>query len=403
MSTRKPSPLNKSSTKRSAPATPSRNGDAPQVILLLQGGGALGAYHIGAYQALHEAGMEPQWIAGVSIGAFNACILAGNPPAQRLASLENLWDTISRPESVDFWTSVHGLERRVHNTASHVEAILLGQPNFFYPRFPGPQFMPDQAPEEVSYYVSTPMLRTLREFADFDLVNAKQTRLSVGATHVKTGALIFFDNSKQVLTPEHILASGSLPPGLPGTRIDGELFWDGGCVSNTPLDVVFDEPFDGRRIVFMIDLWSSLGKEPRNMDELRWRQNDILYASRSTHRLQSLAARHNLQHALLRLKVKDPNSELAVTSVSSAHEIRTELGSGTLDIVHITYQPPDDEIPDAGSDFSRASIQARRAIGHRDMKRCLAARPWAVADKPVLAAASVHHYRDGKIATHYPF
>jgi NTE family protein len=329
MSTRKPRPLNKSSTKRSAPATPGRNGDAPQVILLLQGGGALGAYHIGAYQALHEAGMEPQWIAGVSIGAFNACILAGNPPTQRLASLENLWYTISRPESVDFWTSVHGLERRAHNTASHVEAILLGQPNFFYPRFPGPQFMPDQAPEEVSYYVSTPMLRTLREFADFDLVNAKQTRLSVGATHVKTGALIFFDNSKQVLTPEHILASGSLPPGLPGTRIDGELFWDGGCVSNTPLDVVFDEPFDGRRIVFMIDLWSSLGKEPRNMDELRWRQNDILYASRSTHRLQSLAARHNLQHALLRLKVKDPNSEVAVTSVSSAREIRTELGSDT--------------------------------------------------------------------------
>ena len=163
MSTRKPSRLNKSSTKRSAPATPGRNGDAPQVILLLQGGGALGAYHIGAYQALHEAGMEPQWIAGVSIGAFNACILAGNPPAQRLASLENLWDTISRPESVDFWTSIHGLERRVHNTASHVEAILLGQPNFFYPRFPGPQFMPDQAPEEVSYYVSTPMLRTLQD------------------------------------------------------------------------------------------------------------------------------------------------------------------------------------------------------------------------------------------------
>jgi NTE family protein len=403
MAARKLPPAKKRSAKRSAPATPRRNGDAPRVVLLLQGGGALGAYHIGAYQALHESGMEPDWIAGVSIGAFNACILAGNAPSDRLARIEGLWDTISRPESVEFWTSIHGLERRIHNAASHVEAVLLGQPNFFYPRFPSPQFVPDQAPEDVSFYVSTPMLGTLRELADFDRINARQTRLSVGATHVKTGTLIFFDNDKQVLTPEHILASGSLPPGLPGTRIDGELFWDGGCVSNTPLDVIFDEPFDGHTIVFMIDLWSSLGKEPRNMDELRWRQNDILYASRSTHRLISLAARHNLQHALLRLKARDPDSEVAVASVSAAHEFRTELGSGTFDIMHITYQPPEDEIPDAGADFSRASIQARRTIGHRDMKRCLEARPWAATDKPALAAASIHHYRGGEITTHHPF
>src|SRR5438094_6150737 len=174
MGTRKPRPVNKSSTKRSAPATPGRNGDAPQVLRVRQGGGALRGYHIGAYQALHESGMEPEWIAGVSIGAFNACILAGNAPAGRLAKLEGLWDTISRPESVDLWTSIHGLERRIHNAASHVEAILLGQPNFFYPRFPNPQFVPDQAPEEVSYYVSTPMLRTLRELADFNRINAKQ-------------------------------------------------------------------------------------------------------------------------------------------------------------------------------------------------------------------------------------
>lgn len=402
MGTRKSSTVRGNASKRGARTTPEHDTAAARVVLLLQGGGALGAYHIGAYQALHESGMEPDWIAGVSIGALNACILAGNAPGDRLAKLEQLWSCISRPESVDFWTGIHGFERRFHNTASHMEAVLLGQPNFFYPRFPNPQFVPDAAPEDVSFYVSSPMLETLRELADFDRINAGQTRLSVGATHVKTGSLIFFDNAKQKLTPEHVLASGSLPPGLPGTRIDGELFWDGGCVSNTPIDVVFDEPYDGHTIVFMIDLWSSLGSEPRNMDALHWRQNDILYASRSTHRLQSLTSRHNLQHALLRLKARDPDSEVAVAAVSAAREFRMAEGTGTFDIMHITYQPPDDEIPDAGADFSRASIEERRAIGHRDVKRCLESRPWAV-DKPAIAAAAIHHYRAGKIVTRHPF
>lgn len=389
--------------KHSEPRAIKRPKSDTRIVLLLQGGGALGAYHIGAYRALHEAGMEPNWIAGVSIGAINACILAGNPPADRLARLETLWTSISRPEFVDFWSNVHGIERRVFNTVSHVEAVMLGQPNFFYPRIPGPQFVPDQEPEDVSFYVSAPMLRTLREFADFDLINAKATRLSVGATHVKTASLIFFDNEKQSLTPEHVLASGSLPPGLPGTRIDGELFWDGGCVSNTPLDVIFDEPFDGRTIVFMIDLWSSLGPEPRNLDELRWRQNDILYASRSTHRVQALASRHNLQHALARLKAKNPDSEVAVAEVSPSSEFRTAFGTGIIDIVHVTYHPGGDEIPDAGSDFSRASIQSRLEIGYEDMRRCLDARPWSTAARPALATASVHHYRLGKITTYHPF
>jgi len=389
---------NKRSVKRTigseAPAT---------IVLVLQGGGALGAYHIGAYQALHESGMEPDWIAGVSIGALNACILAGNSPGDRLARLEEFWSSISRPEYVELWSSIHGMERRIHNVTSHMEAVLLGQPNFFYPRFPSPQFVPDQEPEDVSFYVSTPMLETLRGLADFDLINTRRTRLSLGATHVKTGTLIFFDNDKQRLTPEHVLASGSLPPGLPGTRIDGELFWDGGCVSNTPLDVIFETPLTGHTIVFMIDLWSALGREPRNLDELRWRQNDILYASRSTHRLVSLAARHNLQHALARLNAKDPDSEVAVASMSADKTIHTAIGSGTIDIMHVTYQPNDDEIPDAGSDFSRVSIEARRATGYRDIKRCLEAQPWHTIARPAFAAASVHHYREGKIDTHHPF
>src|SRR4051794_20484570 len=186
--------------------------EPPRVVLVLQGGGALGAYHIGAYRALHEASMEPDWISGVSIGAINASILAGNAPADRLAKLEGLWDAISRPEDVALWTSVHGMERRLHNMASYVAAVTMGQPSFFYPRFPNPKLLADMPPDETSYYVSTPMLDTLREFADFDRINAKQTRLSLGATHVKTGSLIFFDNTQQTLTPEHVLAAGSMPP-----------------------------------------------------------------------------------------------------------------------------------------------------------------------------------------------
>jgi NTE family protein len=379
-----------------------RNGP-PRVVLVLQGGGALGAYHIGAFRALHEAGMEPDWISGVSIGAINASILAGNAASDRVAKLDTLWEAISRPEDVEFWTSVHGVERRLHNMANYVAAVTMGQPSFFYPRFPNPKLLPDMAPEDTSYYVSTPMLETLREFVDFDRINAKEMRLSLGATHVKTGSLIFFDNTQQMLTPEHVLASGSMPPGLPGTRIDGELFWDGGCVSNTPLDVVFDEPMDRDTIVFMIDLWSALGREPRNMDQLTWRQNDILYASRSTHRLEALAARRNLQTALRRLQARQPDTEVAVASAPSGHMFHPDFGKSQLDIMHITYQPNDDEIPDAGADFSRASIEVRRRDGYRDMKRCLDAKPWVASKRPAFATAAVHHYQAGTVTTHHPF
>jgi NTE family protein len=341
--------------------------DKPRIALVLQGGGALGAYHIGAYQALQEAGQEPDWIAGISIGAINACILAGNQPAQRLRRLETLWDEISRPDTTGSW--LHGPLRRAYNRFSFMEAVLLGQPNFWRPRFPSPVFALQVPAEEASWCDTTPMRETLLRLADFDLINGGQTRLSLGATRVTTGELSFFDNrTGDSLTPDHVLASGSLPPGFPATRVGGELYWDGGCVSNTPLEAIFRDPQPGHTIVYMVDLWDARGPEPQSMDEVAWRQKQIQYASRSSHHIEQLATNHNQRWALQQLAKGGADvSALCDAATLSGHD-----GEATFEIVHIIYHPADDQIADSDAEFSRASIADRRAAGLADMKKALA-------------------------------
>ena len=187
----------------------------PKVVLVLQGGGALGAYHIGAYQALEEAGFRPDWVSGISIGAINAAILVGNEPDRRLTRLEELWHAISRPEG---WTlPLDGTFHKLANISSNLEALAFGQPNFFTPRFPNPYFAAPGAAGATSFYDTTPLRGTLERLASFDLINAGPTRLSLGATKVVSGEVVFFDNTHQAIGPEHVMASGSLPPGFPAS------------------------------------------------------------------------------------------------------------------------------------------------------------------------------------------
>ncbi len=378
-------------TRKTRPAAvePAAAPRTPNIALILQGGGALGAYHLGAYQALHEAGIEPDWIAGISIGAINAAVLAGNAPEDRLARLTELWDGISRPDETGSW--LRGPWRQAYNRFSFLEAVLMGQPNFWVPRIPSPALTPVMPTEQASWCDTAPMRSTLQRLASFDRINRGDTRLSLGATRVTTGDLVFFDNTRDVITPAHVLASGSLPPGFAATKVDGEFYWDGGCVSNTPLDALYQDPPSGHTIVYMIDLWDARGPAPTTLDGVAWRAKQIQYASRSTHHIQQFAAMHNHRWSLHQMA----RQGVDVSAVSDALGLRASDGAATFEIVHIIYQPGADQISDSDAEFSRASIADRRAAGFADMQDALRSAPLAAhaARGPAAMGATVRTVR----------
>ena len=231
----------------------------PTCVLVLQGGGALGAYHIGVYQALHEHGFEPDWLCGISIGAINAAILAGNPPEHRLAQLEALWQAISWPELLPHSASV--VVQGFWNTLSNAQALTFGQPGFFTPRPINPFFSPSGTPATESFYDTAPLRQTLLDHADFARINRGGTRLSVGVTDVRSASWRSSTARRRRAgsAPEHVIASGSLPPGFAATEIGGRFYWDGACVSNTPLEAVLNDTPPGHTVAFVIDLWGAAG------------------------------------------------------------------------------------------------------------------------------------------------
>jgi NTE family protein len=373
-----------------AQTVPRPSRETPTVALMLQGGGALGAYHIGAYQALAEHDLHPDWVAGISIGAINAAVIAGNRPEQRVERLAALWEAISWP---DLPTKLPLTQwQTLHNMASNAEALLFGQPHFFTPRAVNPLLLPRAAPQQVSFYDTTPMLFTLRRFADFSLINSRAVRLSLGATNIATGDLEFFDNHRQTIGPEHVLASGSLPPGFPATEANGKLYWDGGCVSNTPLDAVIDEPGHPRMVVFLIDLWDPTGSPPQTINAVLWRAKQIQYASRTAHQVDAVATKVNLRHAVRLLKAAEVPDVAAVPNDPL-------LTARRLDIVHIVYRPGLDQIPNSDAEFSRSSIAERREAGYRDMRAALAAEPWQRQEMPAHLGAMVHRVEQGRVTT----
>jgi NTE family protein len=359
-------------------------------VLVLQGGGALGAYHIGAYEALVERGFAPDWICGISIGAINAAVIAGSPPEQRIKRLDALWHTISWPM---FAPVVEVAFPWLFNTIINSEAFVFGQPNFFTPRPINPYFAPP-GPEATSFYDTSPMLATLPQFVDFDLIASRAVRLSLGATEVETGDLVFFDNTTTRIGAEHVLASGSLPPGFPAMRIGERMYWDGGCVSNTPLEAVLQDQPAGHTVVFMVDLWNAAGPPPATMAEVLWRQKQIQYASRVTTHIDAVVDKVNLRHAIGLMKTE--HLQGLSDPVPDAPGMR--LGE-RLDVVHVVYRPTAGETSSSDAEFSRRSIAARRAAGKRDMLQAIDAAPWLKAEKPHGVAAVVHRVEKGKVAT----
>jgi NTE family protein len=244
----------------------------------------------------------------------------------------------------------------------------------------------------VSFYDSTPLLPTLRRFADFSLINRRAVRLSLGATNLATGNLEFFDNHRQTIGPEHVVASGSLPPGLPATLVNGEPYWDGACVCNSPLDAVIDEPGHPRMVVFVIDLFDAAGPPPETMNDVLWRAKQIQYASRTAHHVDAAATKVNLRHAVGLLKAAGAPQVAAVPDDPA-------LAMRRLDIVHIVYRPDAGEIANSDAEFSRASIAERRAAGYRDMQTALAAQPWLRQELPANLGALVHRVDRGTVVT----
>jgi NTE family protein len=361
---------------------------SPKVVLVLQGGGALGAYHIGAYAAMQEAGFEPDWVTGISIGAINAAIIASNQPDQRLEKLETLWESISRP---DGWGSfLSGKSLWAFNQFSVAEAMLLGQPNFWSPRIPSPLLANMTPTDQASFCDTTPMLSTLRDLASFvDLNAGKTARLTLGATNVNTGELVFFDSTKQEIAAEHVLASGSLPPGFAATKIGDEYFWDGGCVSNTPLNAVLNDEGEDDLLVFMVDLWSAEGPLPTSMDAVAWRQKEIQYASRNT-QVEAACSTHNLRRAL---------AQASPDTKAVGKESALDVPQRHIDIVHITYTPTASEGSCSDADFSRPSIARRRAAGYQDMQEALAQSPWKNPNRANHIAATLYRLQTGKLDT----
>src|SRR3982074_1681475 len=276
-----------------------------QRVLVLQGGGALGSYQAGAYQALCHHDFEPEWIAGISIGAINAAIIAGNPREKRVGRLKEFWEMVSSPVP---WNPVTSSDRArsYFNETSAALIAAFGVPGFFTPRFPPAPLWPQGSPQSQSFYDTAPLRATLERLVDFDRINDLKTRLSVGAVSVTSGNFKYFDNVEfnrqgKKIGPEHVMASGALPPGFPSIEIEGEHFWDGGIASNTPLDYVLDAGADNDLLIFQVDLFSARGPLPVSLLEAAEREKDIRFSSRTRMNTDKNKQVHNARMALREL------------------------------------------------------------------------------------------------------
>ena len=343
-----------------------------RVALVLQGGGALGAYQAGVYEALHKAGIEPDWVSGVSIGAVNAAIIAGNAPEHRLEKLRAFWETITA-RKIWLYTPDGDIYRQARNAMSAMETMTLGQPGFFKPRFPGPWLSAAGAEGATSYYDTSPLRETLLDLVDFDRLNAGAVHFSVGAVNVLTGNFTFFDNHKETILPEHIMASGALPPALPMVRIGSEYYWDGGIVSNTPLQYLLEQDDNLNSLVFQVDLFSARGSLPRAMQDVAARQKDIMYSSRTRYNTDVFKRIHDLRALLLEALDRIPDDQ---RTDEDRRQIKALGNQPELTILQLIYQQKTYEGDAKDYEFSGTSMREHWQSGREDTERSLKRKEW---------------------------
>jgi NTE family protein len=348
-----------------------------QRVLVLQGGGALGSYQAGAYQALCHHDFEPEWIAGISIGAVNAAIIAGNDRDKRVERLKEFWQLVSAPVP---WGPITPGDRTrlLFNETSAALIATFGVPGFFRPRIPPAPLWPKGSPQSQSYYDTTPLRTTLERLVDFDRINDLKTRLSVGAVGVTTGNFRYFDNFEfrkqgKKIGPEHIMASGALPPGFPSIEIEGEHYWDGGIASNTPLDYVLDAEITNDLLIFQVDLFSARGPLPDSLMEAAEREKDIRFSSRTRMNTDKNRQIHNARMAVRELIGKLPDYLRNDPSVELLRKVSRE---NTVTVVHLIYRSKNYESNSKDYDFSHVGMVEHWSAGERDVDLTMRHKDW---------------------------
>jgi len=361
----------------SSVSAPSRIPANAQRVLVLQGGGALGSYQAGAFQALCHAGFEPEWIAGISIGAVNAAIIAGNEPDKRVPRLKEFWEMVSKPVP---WNPVVKSDRgrSFFNETSAALIATFGVPGFFTPRIPPAPVWPPGSPQAQSYYDTSPLKKTLERLVDFDRINDLKCRLSVGAVSVTSGNFRYFDNVEfkrlgKRIGPEHIMASGALPPGFPSIVIEGEHYWDGGIASNTPLDYVLDEETRRDLLIFQVDLFSARGPLPETLLEAAEREKDIRFSSRTRMNTDKNRQIHEARKALRDLMGKLPEDLKDDPSVKLLCQAAKE---NTVTVVHLIYKSKNYESSSKDYDFSHIGMVEHWSAGVRDVHLSMRHKEW---------------------------
>ena len=344
------------------------------VALVLQGGGALGAYQGGVYQALAEANINPDWVAGVSIGAINTAIIVGNEPTERVAKLRAFWQEITANPLLDWAAAADAfapkgdLLRALFNHLSATYALFAGASGFFTLRQPAPWLHPNGALEATSFYETKLLKSTLERLVDFDRINAGEMRFSVGAVNVRTGNVVYFDNTTHTIRPEHVMASGSLPPGFPAVEIEGEFYWDGGLISNTPLHWVVEQGPRQDTLAFQVDLWSARGEFPGNLSEVVMRQKEIQYSSRTRSKTDEFKRYQRARKTLASLLSKLPADLLASEEARMLNSIADHK---VYSVVELIYRSKHYEGHSKDYEFSRLSMEEHWRAGYHDAVRTL--------------------------------
>jgi NTE family protein len=355
--------------------TPHREKD----VLALQGGGALGAYQAGVYEALCEAGHMPRWIAGTSIGAINAAIIAGNQPDNRVSRLREFWEGVS--SRLLGWPLIEdGNARRIFNETSAVLSASGGVPGFFDPRIPPAMVMPQGTQEAISVYDTTPLQATLKKLVDFDLLNSGVVRLSIGAVQVLSGNMQYFDTASQVVGPEHVMASGALPPGFPPVEIDGEPYWDGGLVSNTPLEYILER--SGPRedmCIFQVDLFSAKGCMPQTLFDVAQREKEIRYSSRTRLNTDVFRDLQTIRRAIRRLRTEVPQE---LSDNPNWQFLDSVSCSAAITIVLLIHRRAAYWTQSSDYEFSRYSMNEHWQAGRADVERTMSDPAWKDRKRP---------------------
>jgi NTE family protein len=363
--------------RRRATAKHHRPGGRPLfecIALLLQGGGALGSYQAGVYEALAEADLHPDWVAGISIGAINSALIAGNPPSERVAKLRQFWREITANPLLDWAVDLGALTpqgdfaRKLFNQMSAASALVNGSAHFFRLRHPPAWLHPNGTVEATSFYETKQLKSTLERLVDFDRINAGPMRFSVGAVNVRSGNFVYFDTTTHSIRPEHVMASGSLPPGFPAVEIEGEYYWDGGLISNTPLQWVVECEPRQDTLAFQVDLWSARGELPGNLAEVAMRQKEIQYSSRTRANTDKFKDVQVLRSALARLLEQAPpdlrdSEDGKLLSTAADHKVYS--------LVQLIYRSQHYERQSKDYEFSRLSMEEHWRAGYHDTVRTL--------------------------------